>query len=69
MCIGIPDIQGVLGEVVKAFIVKGNSIYNFQEIDNFLKNKLEKYKVPVEYQWINEIPKTSSGKIQRQKLK
>ena len=35
----------------------------------FLKNKIEKFKVPVEYEWINKIPKTSSGKIQRQKLK
>jgi len=69
VCIGIPDVQGVLGEVVKVFVVKGNSIYDFEEIDNFLKKKLEKYKVPVEYEWINEVPKTSSGKIQRQKLK
>jgi long-chain acyl-CoA synthetase len=69
VCIGIPDLQGILGEVVKAFVVKGNSIYDFEEIDDFLKNKLEKYKVPVEYEWINEVPKTASGKIQRQKLK
>ena len=69
VCIGIPDLQGVLGEVVKAFVVKGNSICDLEEIDYFLKNKLEKYKVPVEYEWINEVPKTASGKIQRQKLK
>ena len=69
VCIGIPDLQGILGEVVKAFLVKGNSICDFEEIDDFLKNKLEKYKVPVEYEWINEVPKTASGKIQRQKLK
>ena len=69
VCIGISDLKGVLGEVVKAFVVKGNSDYDFEEIDDFLKKKLEKYKVPVEYEWINEVPKTSSGKIQRQKLK
>jgi long-chain acyl-CoA synthetase len=69
VCIGIPDLQGILGEVVKAFVVKGNSICDFEEIDHFLKNKLEKYKVPVKYEWINEVPKTASGKIQRQKLK
>ena len=69
VCIGISDMKGVLGEVVKAFVVKGNSVYDFEEIDDFLKKKLEKYKVPVEYEWINEVPKTSSGKIQRQKLK
>ena len=69
VCIGITDEQGILGEVVKAFVVKGNSICDFEEIDDFLKKKLEKYKVPVEYEWIKEVPKTSSGKIQRQKLK
>ena len=69
VCIGITDEQGILGEVVKAFVVKGNSICDFEEIDDFLKKKLEKYKVPAEYEWINEVPKTSSGKIQRQKLK
>lgn len=69
VCIGISDANGILGEVVKAFVVKGNSICDLEEIDSFLKKKLEMYKVPVEYEWINEIPKTSSGKIQRQKLK
>ena len=69
VCIGIADTKDVLGEVVKAFIVKGNSVCDFEEIDFFLKQKLEKYKVPVEYEWIKEVPKTSSGKIQRQKLK
>ena len=69
VCIGIPDPQGVLGEVVKAFIIKGSSKHNFEEIDVFLKRNLEKYKVPLEYVWINEIPKTSSGKIERYKLK
>ena len=69
VCIGIPDVQGILGEVVKAFIVKGSSVCDLEEIDYFLKNELEKFKVPVEYEWINEVPNTSSGKIQRQKLK
>ena len=68
VCIGIPDSNDVLGEVVKAFIVKGNSSFNFEDIDEFLKLNLEKYKVPVEYEWIKEIPKTLSGKIQRQNL-
>ena len=69
VCIGINDPQGVLGEVVKAFVVKGSSICDFEQIDDFLKKNLEKHKVPVKYEWINEVPKTSSGKIQRQKLK
>lgn len=69
VCIGVTDPQGILGEVVKALIVKGNSIFDFEQIDDFLRKNLEKHKVPVKYEWINEVPKTSSGKIQRQKLK
>jgi long-chain acyl-CoA synthetase len=69
VCIGLTDPQGILGEVVKAFIVKGISIFDFEQIDDFLKKNLEKHKVPVKYEWIDEVPKTSSGKIQRQKIK
>jgi long-chain acyl-CoA synthetase len=69
VCIGVTDPQGILGEVVKAFVVKGSSICNFEQIDDFLKKNLEKHSVPVKYEWINEVPKTSCGKIQRQKLK
>lgn len=67
-CVGIEDPKGILGEVVKAYIVKNNAVTTFEDIDNFLKSKLESYKVPVAYEWIDEIPKTKSGKIQRQKL-
>ena len=68
VCIGIKDPEGILGEVVKVFIVKNNSITKLEDIDSFLKSKLESYKIPIEYEWLNEIPKTKSGKIQRQKL-
>jgi long-chain acyl-CoA synthetase len=67
-CVGIKDPNGILGEVVKAFIVKSNTIQNFDALDAFLKSKLESYKIPAFYQWVDEIPKTKSGKIQRQKL-
>lgn len=67
-CVGIPDNGAVLGEVVKAFIVADDSLSN-EEIISQLKPKLEVYKLPVEIERINEIPKTSSGKIQRLKLK
>lgn len=65
-CIGTADPDGMLGEVVKAFIVKAPDIdITFDEISNQLKGKLEDYKLPVTYQWIEEIPKTQNGKIQR----
>lgn len=69
-CIGVPDEEGVLGEVVKAFVVKrkGTNL-TFDEIKSFLNGKLESYKLPVFYEWIDEIPKTQNGKIQRSLLK
>lgn len=67
-CIGIPDPGGVLGEVVKAFVVADESLTD-EEIMGQLKPQLEVYKLPVEIERISEIPKTNSGKIQRLKLK
>ena len=69
-CIGIPDPNGVLGEVVKGFIVRENLMeLSFDEISQFLSDKLESYKIPVCYEWISEIPRTPNGKIQRNLLK
>lgn len=69
-CIGVPDDNEVLGDVVKAFIVKekGSEI-TFADIDEQLTGKLESYKIPVCYEWIDAIPKTQNGKIQRGLLK
>lgn len=67
-CIGIPDPGIVLGEVVKAFIVADDNLSN-EEIMQQLRPQLEVYKLPVEIERINTIPKTGSGKIQRLSLK
>ena len=69
-CIGIPDPNGVLGEVVKAFLVKKlDAELTFESIAASMIGKLEEYKIPAAYEWIDEIPKTSNGKIQRGLLK
>lgn len=69
-CIGVQDPSGILGEVVKAFIVKDEkTAIDFEEIKNQMKGKLEDYKLPAIYEWITEIPKTHNGKIQRISLK
>lgn len=69
-CIGIPDPNGVLGEVVKAFLVKKHETeLAFENISASMIGKLEEYKIPAAYEWIDEIPKTSNGKIQRGLLK
>ncbi len=79
-CVAIPDPDGVMGEVVKAFIVTSDELTDFisdeltdEVINKYLKSqltdKLEVYKIPVAFERIAEIPKTPSGKIQRLKLK
>lgn len=67
-CIGIPDPGIVLGEVVKAFIVADDNLSD-EEIMQQLRPQLEVYKLPVEIERINAIPKTGSGKIQRLSFK
>lgn len=67
-CIGIPDPGIVLGEVVKAFIVADDNLSD-EDIMQQLRPQLEVYKLPVEIERINAIPKTGSGKIQRLSLK
>ena len=68
-CVAMPDPEGVLGEVVKAFIVcKDDALTNVAIIEA-LRPKLEVYKLPVAIERIDAIPKTASGKVQRLKLK
>lgn len=65
-CVGVPDPDGILGEVVKACIVRNqDASLTFEDIEARLHGKLEEYKLPVVYQWVEEIPKTQNGKVQR----
>lgn len=70
-CIAVADPNGVLGEVVKACLVKDPciSVPSFEEISAAMVGKLEGYKIPAVYEWVESIPKTSNGKIQRGLLK
>ncbi len=54
----------VLGEVVKAFVVCSTPL-DFEAIKRLLSQRLENYKVPVAIETIDELPRTSSGKLQR----
>lgn len=69
-CIGVPDPEGILGEVVKAYVVlKEGCTMRFKDISKQIRGMLEDYKVPTVYEFIDRIPKTSSGKVQRLSLK
>jgi len=64
---GIPDPYR--GETVKAWIVvKPGETLTRDEIRDFAKEKLAKYKVPSHVEFRDELPKTTVGKILRREL-
>ena len=69
-CVAIPDPNGVLGEVPKAFLLKNAACQmTIDDIKGKLAQILPAHEIPVQWEWIDCIPRTSSGKIQRLKLK
>jgi len=65
--IGVPDPYR--GETVKAFIVlKEGKTVTESELDEFSRKYLAAYKVPRQYEFRKELPKTAIGKILRRQL-
>lgn len=65
-CVGEPD--ELLGECVKAYVVADREIGR-AEMLAFLRPQVEEYKMPQSIARISSIPRTASGKIQRQALR
>jgi acetyl-CoA synthetase len=65
--VGKPD--PLKGEIVKAFVVLADGFTPSnelaQELSLFVKNHLSKHEYPREVEFVAELPKTPSGKIQR----
>lgn len=65
--IGVPD--QLRGEVVKAYVVlqqgRSGSEELAEELTTMVKEKLSKHEYPREIEFVAELPKTPSGKIQR----
>jgi len=66
--IGHPDAYS--GERVKAFVVlKPDEEATADEIIDFCKENLAKYKVPKYVEFVDDLPKSAIGKILRKELK
>ncbi len=66
--IGIPDDRS--GERIKAYVVlKDGEISNILEILDYCREKLTRYKVPKEVQFVDELPKSAVGKVLRKELR
>lgn len=68
VCVPMKDPDGIMGELVKCYILKDSTMLSFEQIAEQLSTKLEHYKLPVVYEWIDSIPQTESGKKQRVNL-
>ena len=68
-CIAVPDPGGVLGEVPKAFLLRSDDAPTIEEIKAGLSGLIPPHEIPAQWEWTDCIPRTSSGKIQRLKLK
>jgi len=66
--IGVNDSEGLTK--TKAFVVlKDGATVSDEELKAFVKDKLAPYKYPRVIEFLNELPKTATGKIQRFKLR
>ena len=66
--VGIPDIYR--GETVKAFVkLKTGAVVTPQSLIEFAKINLAPYKVPREIEFLDDLPKSSVGKLLRRLLR
>lgn len=69
--VGIPD--ETRGEIVKAFVQPGVTVENPEsrrdELRELVRSQLAKYEYPREIEFVEELPQTTTGKIQRRKLR
>lgn len=70
VCVSLKNEGTLTGEQIVAFLVieKGQELKT-EELVQFLRSKLEAYKIPVEFKLIDAVPYTASGKKKRDKLK
>lgn len=66
--IGVPDEYK--GEKIKAFIkLRTGEVMQAEDVHNYLKGKLAKYKLPEEIEFVADLPKTLIGKVSKKDLK
>jgi fatty-acyl-CoA synthase len=66
--VGLPDNK--YGEIVAAFIkTKTGTALTQEEVQEFCRGKIARYKIPKHVFFVDDFPKTASGKIQKYKLR
>ena len=68
-CIGVPDPEGILGFVPVMYVSVKNSSFDQDDFRKFLSARLEKFKIPVSFIELVELPKNAMQKINKKELK
>lgn len=69
VCVGTPNT--ITGEAVLAFLVAKTDCGELPDVEalsDFLRARIEEFKIPVSFEWISSVPRNSSGKIERKVL-
>jgi long-chain acyl-CoA synthetase len=65
--LGVPDSN--LGEAVKCYVVTKNPNTSEEQLLEYCREHLAKYQVPSSIEFLEELPKNTTGKILRRALK
>ncbi|XZG69344.1 AMP-binding protein [Chitinibacteraceae bacterium HSL-7] len=65
--IGVPD--ETTGEAIRAYVVSRNPALKAEELITYCREKLTRYKVPKQFEFRSELPKSNVGKILRRALR
>ena len=65
--VGVPDAKS--GEAVKVYLVPTAEGVTENELKEFCRERLTAYKVPKQFEFRDELPKTNVGKILRRELR
>ncbi|MHB7941601.1 acyl-CoA synthetase MbcS [Staphylococcus capitis] len=72
-CAVVASPHEIRGNIVKAFIILQNNYEGndelVKELQTFCKNEVAPYKYPRAIEFVNDLPKTNSGKIRRVELR
>jgi len=66
-CVGVADARS--GEAVKLFVVRADAALSSQDVIAFCRAELAAYKIPREVVFLEELPKSTVGKVLRRELR